>query len=536
MPIGPQERVLGRFVVGERLADQGDLQRWAAVDEATGAPVEVVSLRPAARIRAGAADRFRAAAAVRPGPPSLLAPIAGGEHEGVPVLVRPRATPWDADLRIDADTARKLVRWLAPAVVAAANALGGELGVEDLVVMADGRVLLAPSGLVRPDALGVPPVERAPEGAASSASALWGLGVLVFTALTGTRPVTGCTPAERARSVRAPLCARSVDPTVPEGVDALLAGLLDLDPDRRAAAVPWGEPRPVVVELPEPPPETPVTPLPAPTAGGRPDLPMPRWTVAAWLRGESRAALRRLAALAGVSVEALEAARRVSPLVPLGGGELWDDADRLRKSLRPADVRLACIETERPVSRLVGGPIILVVALVMAAALMAMMPLLGSAVTWAAGVVVIAGLLAAAGMGRSALRQVRRRRVLARGWQALGGQRVAEPDEVAAARARIVAARRELLRADLPDPVRSDLLEATDALEDALDAVAREPDTDLSERTGAIAASADDLLAAARQAALPGEDAGRWAREAAEVASARARAARAALRETGRGS
>ena len=325
--------VLGRYQRHEPLAAAEGQVRFAARDAATGESLELVGPARLVAMRPGARAHFEAAQQ-RPGPaPAALLP-AGlcGEDEGRPIATRPVTHgPLPADLHLDPDTAWALAAWLAPAVIAAQGALGGELTPADLVLDDRDTVRLAPAGLVPAPMALQPPRFRAPEVLAGApvgpGSALYGLGVVLFRAVTGSWPVDARTRAE-LRHAGPPRHARSIDPNVPERLDRLLAGLLSPGPaDRLRSCEALPAPQPVVPDLapvPSPQQRAPTAPAvhttrtaPAPKRS-RVDRVLPDWAVVVDGAGLTQAAQERAAALADRPEAVVHALLDAGLPVPVG--------------------------------------------------------------------------------------------------------------------------------------------------------------------------------------------------------------------------
>ena len=238
----PGTLALGRYRLEEALpAAEGQL-RWRARDERTGEAVELVGPSRQLALRPGAQARFTAAQARPAAAPAALLPTdLAGQEEGRPLVARPLTQgPLPEGLRLDADQVLAVAAWLGPAALAAEAALEGELGPADLVLDTHGAVRLAPAGLVPSPTELRPPFHRAPEVARGSpvvpGSALYGLGVTLYRALTGAWPVSARTRAELLQA-GPPRPASALLPGLPLAVDALLAALLSADPDQRRAAL-----------------------------------------------------------------------------------------------------------------------------------------------------------------------------------------------------------------------------------------------------------------------------------------------------------
>ncbi len=290
----PGTRVAARWEIEQELAPTGDLRRFLVRSGDTTAE----AVTPAAHVlfRPGTRDAFLAS--TLPDHPAALSALATGVVEGIPVRVRPATRGTLEGARLSPADAVALAGWLAPAILAAGGAGGGELGDDDLVVDAADVVRLAPSGVPRAESVARVPRHRAPEGSATADADLYGLGVTLYRAVTGSWPGPAPTP---------PASHHGVAPDA----DAVLAGLLASDPAARRAAVadlpaapfvlPEGAlPVAAVVPAVKGPgtaiKTTAAPPAPLPATGALASAPMLPWAVLVPLRGLTPAALRVVAA------------------------------------------------------------------------------------------------------------------------------------------------------------------------------------------------------------------------------------------------
>lgn len=445
----PGKRVGGRFELQREQVAEEDLRRWRAVDTQTGAQVEVVSPRPHALLRDGARAAF---GEVQFEHVAVLPVVARFEEEGVPYVVRPATQGTLAGVRLAPGEAAALLGWLAPAVLRAGGRFGGELRGEDVVIDEGGTPRLAGVQLPRGDSLARVPHHRAPEvldgNPPTAASDLFGLGVLVFKAVTGTYPWPATSMAQlRRRELAAPRLSDHV--AVPEALDAAVAGLLDLDPPRRVEAAEHVAPATAPLLTAPPLHDAPV--VQRAQRAVTPVHTRPPYVVVSPLAGLTENQLRRIAVRTGVEFESVRrAAER-------GGDWLMDAADSAaeadralrRISSRGLPARVQGTEAPRIVQWLLLGvfagvagfafwsPLNLVVWVLSAL-------LLGWAARNLAGVVPVARV-------RAALRD-RQHATAAAG------------PEVRA----LALARRSREAEHLPGPVRTDLREAADRALDQL--------------------------------------------------------------------
>ncbi len=487
----PGQRVLGRFVLEERQSADDDQLRWSARDEVSGEPVEVVAPAGRVALRPGAAACFARASelAATDDAPALLPPLAHGTEDGRPLAARPRTRgPIDTPLRLDPDQALAWANWLAPAVLAADGALGGELSPRDLVVDADGVLRLAPAGLVPARSEVHPPRHRAPEVLAGNApqpgSSLYGLGVMLFSALSGAWPVDATTAAalrnyalETGRPARSLASAR---PDLDPGVVAVVDGLLDRDPDRRlATARALGAGAPVQARAHASPAATPATAstgppgvkttrLAPPPGRARIDRQPAAWLVTADAGALTDAARTRAAALLGVPPATVdELADRELP-VPLD--EAPTEAAAAKRATALSDQGLPtrvdrggapAAPAAAAVAEGVGAGMLAAVA---ALALLLAGTVGGLALPVAAVLGLLAVLLTTLSVvsAREALR--RRRLVTAQGLVDTAPP-PGEADPVARLGNALQGVRADILRSELPTVVRVDLEGAADEID-----------------------------------------------------------------------
>ena len=516
----PGETVLGRYEVRAVAPPVGGMLQARAWDRQTSTWVQILAPDATARLRPGAAARFARAGDAVDGP-ALLPREDLGLHDGIPLALREDgARPVPAAATCSHDDAWNALCSLAPEVIASAHALDGEFDGRDLALDADGRLLLAPSGVVRAESLSVLPHHRAPETWDTSsdnpaATALYGLGAWLFHAASGMHPVA----AQGLRGLRegqaSPRSLASVDPSAPPHLVEALTGLLSTDPMRRLE---------VAAELPAAAPGTPLLSIPAttprPVQASAPEPPstsedraLRGWLVVADLAQSTRTVRRRLAALADIDPTTVESAFTAQEPLPLIEGlrnEATAEAAMLPFERAGVDVQ-ARLAPDPPTGRRVAalglggaGGLGLVGAL-------ALLPL---GVPYALMAALPASLLVmgAAFLAASSQRDLRALRALT-----AGANRMDESPSISQPQASLAAARRALYAPDVPEAIRIDLETTLDELEDALDA---DP-----------TAAATDIEAAARRV----EDAVRGQRGDSDVdarvraADSRARAAAKAL-------
>ena len=456
MSLRAGELVLDRFKLLEELPGTADLWRWRAEDQATGAEVEVVAPTLLAALRPGAAERWLGAPT--PGGPAGLVRLGAGTQGKLPVAARPPGRgPWPESIRLSAEQALGLAAWLGPEILALDPALPDGLRAEDLALDPSGVPRLAPTGLVHGGAIHQPPRHRPPElvagGPATPESALYGLGVLLFHAVTGAHAVPGDTVARWAAG--APRPARSLQPDLDPALAALLDGLLDRDPAARRRAV-EALPPPGPVALPAP--VAPVAPTPRaaalsrPTPDARRDLRLGPWVVAVDPGALGEGAGRRVAALAGTTADALRGASGPAPVAMVASrAEAEATAARLAALGAPARV----VSGAAPTGAALGAIALigLAGALGLLGALLFMPLLLVALGLGLAGVAV--------GAKAAGLRGLQRGLTDARGKML---QIEASEDQTIP---RMISEGRGLaLHADLPDPALQDLLASLDALDD----------------------------------------------------------------------
>ncbi|MFT5683237.1 MAG: hypothetical protein ACI8RZ_004168 [Myxococcota bacterium] len=514
------DRVLGRFEVGESLPARGELVRWSAVDTTSGESVELHQPTPAVWVRPKAEETFIAARDGLCTAGALQAPIAWGEHGGRPLAAYPTSSDWPAHT-LDGDTLTALAAWLAPAVVAAGSTLSGRLSPTDLAVGSDGVVSLRPDGVARKRSLAVPDLHQAPGEGTPEQGALYGLGVVLFTAATGSPPFSARTVQDLTRQQQTPRAPSSIVPDLPAPLDALILGLLSPHPDQRTAAL-HGLPASKPVVLPQappvveaPPPSRPSVITPPAQTGARRDLPKADWQVVAQPADLPASIRRRLAAVADIPDGAMEQAAEEGVLLPVGGAKTKAAAEALQARLSISGANL----TVRPLQDGRTVPTVAIVGL-MIPAVLAVVGLIGAGIL---GIPMLLPAVAAAGtlalcvvgMFIAAGILVRRRRSgpLRRG-HLLVQASYADTDPL---QAQLRQTRRALLTSELSTPARVDLLTSADEIEAIL------PSADAEDRIR-LQATLSDIEAAAQ--VQTESDAGQTIDQAQRQAQAAHRAAR----------
>lgn len=449
--------VAERWHPERELVAEEDLRRWEATDRRSDTLVELVCARAHALLRPGARDQFDQVSFDHP---AVLPVLARLETDHGPVLVRPRIQGTLVDVRLEPAEALALAEWLLPAIAAGGGAFGGELRPEDIAVDLDGRPRLAAIRLPRPESLSRVPTHRAPEVLAGEkptvASDLFGLGVLLFRAVSGTEPwPAGSVNQLRRRETEAPRLSE-LRPVPPE-LDELVARLLALDPEVRrtaldlhAAEVTSPEPPRLVLDHAHDAPAvrgTPITQRPVPATN-------PPWVVVAPLAGADRGTLRRIALRSGVDPAAVERAAQRGQEWVVETADSDGEAHRLARRLQAAGVPAEARSTRAPA---VAQWVLLTLAALAPA------PFVGFPAAW--GFLAIAAVSAA-----FAARAVGRTFPVARARMALAARQQAPA--AGGPEGRAWALERRLRDAEhLPAALRADLREAIEALVESLERI-----------------------------------------------------------------
>jgi eukaryotic-like serine/threonine-protein kinase len=254
-------RIIGdRYQLGRVIGRGGMATIHEAMDLRLERPVAVKLLRPEAAADADLADRFRreALAATVLRHPNIVACLDTGTDEGQPYLVM--------DLVEGEDLAARLKRGgrLAPGpagriALDVARALGvahvrgivhRDVKPGNILLTEDGRAMVTDFGIARlaADAEAAKPgttlgsvhyfsPEQARGATTTPASDIYGLGLVLYEALTGSRAFTGDTTdaIALARIGAAPPSPRATRPEVPAELDAVVRRALAPEPDDRYA-------------------------------------------------------------------------------------------------------------------------------------------------------------------------------------------------------------------------------------------------------------------------------------------------------------
>jgi hypothetical protein len=497
VPLRTGETLFERFEVHAVAPAERGLLQARARDRSTGQWVQLVAPDRTARLRPGSRARFQASSAA-PAADGVLPREDVGEHKGVPLAVREDGIrPLPAGARMSARDAWAALRHLAPAVQASALALGGELDGRDLVLDAAGRLLLAPSGIVRAESLSALPHHRAPEAwdqtTPTASAALYGLGVLLFAALAGEPPVAARGRGGLREGQARPRPLKTLVPETPDDLAAAIDGLVSPDPMvrmRAAASLPPGEAARPAISVPAISPPTrpaPRTADPSRTATTRgasaaEDRALLGWLVVADVAGSTRAARRRLAALAELDPAVVEAAHAADEPLPIFEG-LRNEASA-RAAMLPLEASGVALRTQlapdAPTGRRVAALGLGGAGLLGLIGAIAMLPL-GLVFGLMAGLPSLALIAGATFLAASAQRD---RALLTR--LSSAARRRDAAAELPPARAKLAAARRAVLAPHVPDAVRVDLDGALDELEDALDADPEGAATEVEAAAGRI--------------------------------------------------
>jgi len=486
--VKPGETVLDRYELMKQLCAPPGQVRWSATDTAGGDRAEIVMATKQVALRPGAAEHFLQAQARDTAAVAVLPVAVVGQVDGQPAAARPPVRRVSPDARLTPEQALEWAAWIAPAAQAASTALGGDLSPADLVVDDGGVLRLSPAGLVPARQAVRPARHRAPElraGATPGAgSALYGLGVTLFHAVTGAWPVQAATEAALA-TAGPPRRARELMPDLPEDLDQLLAALLDQDPQVRIAAA-AALPSPSTLVPPQdvlcqeslkPAANKPMPLASAPrtrhsTATAHEDKARPAWVVVTDTSSHSRplsdAAIGRVSALLDVSEDVLQSVTSQGLLVPIRGARTEDEAHTL--ALEYADQG---IPTQVRPDGAVGAAAAATVALGLGTGFLMTLTTAMLGLGLVGGPLGIALLLslvtasAVAGLftfrrGRAA----RERAALDRARRQLLAPRASKDDPPALSRLRGV--RRRIIQADLPIPMRLDLESAAQDLRSGL--------------------------------------------------------------------
>ncbi|MEO0606428.1 MAG: hypothetical protein AAF211_33685, partial [Myxococcota bacterium] len=230
------DRLGGRWRLNEELSTTNGVVRYAAIDDQSGARVDVWTLTAAradADARRAFLDVHEAMAAVHGGSGVLET----GTTDDVAWVARGPfgvATVAEVDGPVTPAQVAALGAKMVPEILAAGAATRGTLLGSDIALDSDGRPQLAPTGaplnaVVRGSSRAVAP-EVVAGHAPTGASGLFGLGVTLYRLATGSLPeldAAGTPPAP-------PSATRPDSPAV---LDEAILTLLSIDPDARATAL-----------------------------------------------------------------------------------------------------------------------------------------------------------------------------------------------------------------------------------------------------------------------------------------------------------
>jgi len=228
--------------VGAELAGTSELRRYGLTDLETGEAMELVEPRASVRLRPGAEQAFEAASTSSPGAESALPCLPLATEQGTVCISRLTAgTLDDVELQLDPEQAVQLAHWLTPAVLDKRTHHRGRLRPQDITLDPAGVPRVRALGIPSPDAVLEVPRYTAPEvlrgSPPSTASGLYGLGVLLFRALTGEWPVPARNVQDLLSRTHRAVRPSSLRPGLPPRADVLVQDLLSVDPQRRVAAV-----------------------------------------------------------------------------------------------------------------------------------------------------------------------------------------------------------------------------------------------------------------------------------------------------------
>jgi hypothetical protein len=249
-------------------------------------------------------------------------------------------------VRLNAAEAAALAAWLGPAILEAGGACAGDLDAAEIVRDIEGIARFAPTNIPLAVSVARAPHTRAPEGGRAPEADLYGLGVVLYRAVTGEWPTAGRPTAPSAFGRGS------------EADDVLLA-LLSSDPAARRAALPSAPVAPA--PLPEaagaagpapaalPAIRTTVGPAPAPAGVPTSQPPgalplgrdLPPYVVLVPLAGLDPAALRVVASRSGVDPEAVRRAAARGATWCVDATDTEAEALRVRRSLERAGVETA---------------------------------------------------------------------------------------------------------------------------------------------------------------------------------------------------
>jgi hypothetical protein len=249
------ERIGQRWEVLEELAGTSELRRFRLRDLETNAPMELWEPKASVLLRPGARQALAASTTASPTAEAALPRFWIPTDQGSVCITPPtEGTLADRKLALSPEQAVDVARWLGPAILDPRGAQRDRLRPEDIVLDAGGVPRLLGLGLPPAEAVLEVPHHTAPEvlrrQPAGTASGLYGLGVILFRALTGAWPVPARNLQDLLARGGAPLRPSALRGDLPPAVDALVQGLLAFAANDRIGALralgPWTGPPPVL--------------------------------------------------------------------------------------------------------------------------------------------------------------------------------------------------------------------------------------------------------------------------------------------------
>jgi serine/threonine protein kinase len=218
------ELIAGRYETGELIGRGGMADVHAGFDRRLERPVAIKTLRPETAVRTDIRFRFaaEARAAAQLSHPNAVAVFDVGEHDETPFIVMERLPGTTLADRIMAGPVDpELVRRVARDVLAALSAahvrgiVHRDVKPGNILLATDGSAKIADFGIAKSVAgldvtrtgqlLGTPAYlapERVHGSPATPRSDLYSLGVVLYEALTGTKPYDGDTPVGVAHAIQ----------------------------------------------------------------------------------------------------------------------------------------------------------------------------------------------------------------------------------------------------------------------------------------------------------------------------------------------
>ena len=525
------DQILGFAELKAPLSTSSDLHRWTAVDPRTAQGLVVVTPASLAKLRPGASERFDRAYRDRPGHPAVLPCQAHGVQEGRSMAVLPDHLPFPS-CPLSPEEALQTLYWLIPGVIAAAPHLHAELRADDLVQLPSGAVLVSPSGIVRSESVSKIPVHLAPEilnaqPADSAAACLYGLGALVFQAVTSRPHIQARTMEQLLASHQQPTSiAPHLPPENPELAE-LLTAMLSPEPQTRlraAANVPPIAQSPCLQR------EHPPTSIQSGSQAhvtqhlNRHSMTLKRWSTVLYPPGPNRSAIRRIAARTSLSSMSISQALSAQLPVPLGSFQDQADAIQLRQVLIEPDADIRIVDTGHgaTLSWWLAGSLLGLAGTATALVVM------GSSLPLAFAVG--ASAIVTAGSGYQIIRQSGRIKRTRLGMRHTQSQPSMDPTILAASNA-ISDARRVISHPDLPSVMALELNASLDALQDDLEDLFELRSEELRnqpvrDQVNRIESAARQIREAAQEVSNPGTHT-----QSVDIAIRRARAAKKTLQE-----